>query len=120
MTSDTSRGLVWKIPRSSICGAVDPRSNRGVSGRAAVEETVATERTIVWRRRRANWLGAGQAYRLAAFDPDVRSETVDLQSHIRLVESGNTVGLLRDLVWIGQRATARQVAGSAGGDTVGD
>ena len=55
--------------------------------------------------------------------PDMRFETADLQSHIRRVESGNTVGLLRDLVWIGQRATARQVAGSAGsagGDTVGD
>lgn len=53
----------------------------------------------------------------------MRFETADLQSHIRRVESGNTVGLLRDLVWIGQRATARQVAGSAGsagGDTVGD
>ncbi len=50
---------------------------------------------------------AEQACRRAGFEPDVRFETADLQSHIRLVESGNAVALLPDLVWIGRGTTAR-------------
>ena len=52
---------------------------------------------------------AEQACRRAGFEPDVRFETADLQSHIRLVESGNAVALLPDLVWIGRGTTARLV-----------
>lgn len=42
---------------------------------------------------------AEQACRMAGFEPDVRYETADLQAHVRLVESGNAVALLPDLVW---------------------
>lgn len=42
---------------------------------------------------------AEQACRQAGFEPDVRFETADLQAHIRLIESGNAVALLPDLVW---------------------
>lgn len=42
---------------------------------------------------------AEQACRTAGFEPDVRYETADLQAHVRLVESGNAVALLPDLVW---------------------
>lgn len=49
---------------------------------------------------------AEQACRQAGFEPDVRFETADLQAHIRLVESGNAVALLPDLVWTARDITA--------------
>ena len=45
---------------------------------------------------------AEQRCRAAGFEPDVRFETADLQAHIRLIESGNAVALLPDLVWAGR------------------
>ena len=41
---------------------------------------------------------AEQSCRLAGFEPDLRYETADLQAHAQLVESGNAVALLPDLV----------------------
>ncbi|GHG52848.1 transcriptional regulator [Sinomonas cellulolyticus] len=52
---------------------------------------------------------AEQACRAAGFEPDVRYETADLQAHVRLVESGNAVALLPDLVWVGRTPSARLV-----------
>jgi DNA-binding transcriptional LysR family regulator len=52
---------------------------------------------------------AEQACRSAGFEPDVRYETADLQAHVRLVESGNAVALLPDLVWVGRTPAARLV-----------
>lgn len=52
---------------------------------------------------------AEQACRLAGFEPDVRFETADLMAHIRLVESGNAVAILPDLVWSGERPTLDMV-----------
>lgn len=46
---------------------------------------------------------AEQACRCAGFEPDVRFETADLQAQIRLIESGNAVGLLPDLLWAGRQ-----------------
>jgi DNA-binding transcriptional LysR family regulator len=46
---------------------------------------------------------AVQLCRAAGFEPDVRFETADLVTHIRLVASGNAVGLLPDLVWAAAR-----------------
>lgn len=46
---------------------------------------------------------AEQLCRAAGFDPDVRFETADLMAHIRLIRSGNAVGLLPDLVWAGEQ-----------------
>ncbi|BDZ54560.1 hypothetical protein GCM10025870_16330 [Agromyces marinus] len=45
---------------------------------------------------------AEQLCRQAGFEPDVRFETADLMAHIRLIRSGNAVGLLPDLVWAGE------------------
>ncbi|MFD4422519.1 LysR substrate-binding domain-containing protein [Agromyces sp. NPDC058484] len=45
---------------------------------------------------------AEQLCRDAGFEPDVRFETADLMAHIRLIRSGNAVGLLPDLVWAGE------------------
>ncbi|MEW1920287.1 LysR substrate-binding domain-containing protein [Pseudarthrobacter oxydans] len=50
---------------------------------------------------------AEQACRSAGFEPDVRYETADLQAQIRLIESGNAVALMPDLVWTGRDTTAR-------------
>lgn len=52
---------------------------------------------------------AEQVCRSAGFEPDVRYETADLQAHVRLVESGNAVALLPDLVWVGRRPSTRLV-----------
>ncbi|MDR5701550.1 LysR family transcriptional regulator [Agromyces aerolatus] len=48
---------------------------------------------------------AMQLCREAGFEPDVRFETADLMAHIRLIRSGNAVGVLPDLVWAGERPT---------------
>lgn len=45
---------------------------------------------------------AEQQCRSAGFEPDVRYESADLEVHIRLVESGNAIALLPDLVWVGR------------------
>lgn len=50
---------------------------------------------------------AEQACRSTGFEPDVRFQTADLQAQIRLIESGNAVGLMPDLVWTGRGTTAR-------------
>jgi DNA-binding transcriptional LysR family regulator len=50
-----------------------------------------------------------QLCRATGFEPDVRYETADLQSQIRLVESGNAVALIPDLVWAGRSTSCRLV-----------
>ncbi|WP_033342746.1 LysR family transcriptional regulator [Catenuloplanes japonicus] len=50
---------------------------------------------------------AMQLCRVAGFEPDVRYETADLQSQIRLVETGNAVALIPDLVWAGRTTSCR-------------
>jgi DNA-binding transcriptional LysR family regulator len=44
---------------------------------------------------------AEQTCRRAGFEPDVRFETADIQTHLRLVESGNAVALLNGLSTVG-------------------
>lgn len=53
---------------------------------------------------------AEQTCRSAGFEPDVRHETADLQTQIRLVESGNAVAILPGLVWRERTTTCRLVA----------
>lgn len=50
---------------------------------------------------------AEQRCRTVGFEPDVRAETADLEVHVRLVESGNAVAILPDLVWAGRAADVR-------------
>jgi DNA-binding transcriptional LysR family regulator len=52
---------------------------------------------------------AEQACRSAGFEPDVRYETADLQAQIRLIESGNAVALMPDLVWTGRGTTSHLI-----------
>jgi DNA-binding transcriptional LysR family regulator len=50
-----------------------------------------------------------QQCRIAGFEPDVRFETADLQAQIRLIESGNAVALMPELVWAGRDTSCRLV-----------
>jgi DNA-binding transcriptional LysR family regulator len=52
---------------------------------------------------------AEQMCRSAGFEPDVRYQTADLQAQIRLVESGNAVALMPDLLWTGKDTTCRLI-----------
>lgn len=74
--------------------------------------SIADAAAIAWvmePRGTASRHFAEQACRQAGFEPDVRFETADLQAHIRLVESGNAVALLPDLVWAGRAPTIELV-----------
>lgn len=68
-----------------------------VAGRAWVMEPQGTASR--------HW--AEQLCRRAGFEPDVRFETADLQAHIRLIESGNAVAILPDLVWAGREPSVQ-------------
>jgi DNA-binding transcriptional LysR family regulator len=50
-----------------------------------------------------------QLCRVAGFEPDVRYESADLEVHMRLVESGNAVAMLPDLVWSGRTPPGRPI-----------
>lgn len=52
---------------------------------------------------------AEQTCRSAGFEPDVPFETADLQGQIRLIESGNAVALMPDLVWTGRDRSCRLI-----------
>ena len=52
---------------------------------------------------------AEQVCRTAGFDPEVRYETDDLQAHVALIESGNAVALLPDLMSVRRRPDVRFV-----------
>lgn len=50
-----------------------------------------------------------QACRSAGFEPDVRYETADLQAQVRLIETGNAVALLPDLLHAGTTRALRLI-----------
>jgi len=52
---------------------------------------------------------AEQTCRTRGFEPDVRFTSADLQTHLRLVETGCAVALLPDLVHAGRETTCRLV-----------
>ncbi len=52
---------------------------------------------------------AEQACRQAGFEPDVRFETADLTAQIALIESGNAVALIPDLMWIRRPPSVRLI-----------
>jgi DNA-binding transcriptional LysR family regulator len=73
-------------------------------------DSLETARGMPWvmePRGAASRHFAEQMCRGAGFEPDVRYETADLQAHIRLVESGNAVALIPDLVWAGRSTSCR-------------
>jgi len=50
---------------------------------------------------------AVQQCRAAGFEPDVRCEATDLDTHIALIASGHAVGILPDLIWAGHEPPLR-------------
>ncbi|WP_313811205.1 LysR family transcriptional regulator [Glutamicibacter sp.] len=76
---------------------------RGGAGNAEFDRVTALEHAanlpwVVEPTGAASRHFAEQSARLAGFEPDLRYETADLQAHAQLVESGNAVALLPDLV----------------------
>ena len=51
-----------------------------------------------------------QQCRAAGFEPEVRFESADLVSHIRLISAGHAVGILPDLVWSATEVPVRLAA----------
>ncbi len=84
-------------PRPSRFGAIDSMTDAGRVPWVMEPKGTASR----------HW--AEQLCRLTGFEPDVRFETADLQAHIRLIESGNAVALLPDLVWAGREPTVRML-----------
>ncbi|MET0724994.1 MAG: LysR substrate-binding domain-containing protein [Leifsonia sp.] len=82
----------------------------GVGATDAPVGTLEDTRTLPWVMEpvgTASREWAVQRCRSAGFEPDVRFETADLMAHIRLIRSGNAVGLLPDLVWAGEAPSVR-------------
>jgi DNA-binding transcriptional LysR family regulator len=69
--------------------------------------------------RQAHWVlepeGSAARYwtvqqcRAAGFEPDVRFEATDLDTHIALIASGHAVGILPDLIWAGHEPQLRLI-----------
>ncbi|GAA3891476.1 LysR substrate-binding domain-containing protein [Leifsonia kafniensis] len=94
--------------------AVSPAATRpGAPGAASLPITSLTAAAALpWVMEPADTASrhwATQLCRSAGFEPDVRFETADLIAHIRLIESGNAVGILPDLVWAGARPSVHLV-----------
>ncbi|TFD20077.1 LysR family transcriptional regulator [Cryobacterium sp. TMT4-10] len=85
-----------------------PHARDGRHAAAALEDA-ATLPWVMEPEGTASRQWATQLCRSAGFEPDVRFETADLIAHIRLIESGNAVGILPDLVWAGSATTLRLV-----------
>ena len=87
-----------------------PRTRTGSNTRRFAVSTLENAATLPWVMEptgTASRQWATQLCRSAGFEPDVRFETADLIAHIRLIESGNAVGILPDLVWVGETPTLR-------------
>lgn len=93
-----------KLTTDAIRLAV-PASDGGTAIRALAD--TAELPWVMEPRGAASRHWAEQACRSAGFEPDVRFETADLQAQARLIESGNAVALMPDLVWTGRGTTAR-------------
>jgi DNA-binding transcriptional LysR family regulator len=93
--------------RAAIRSAADHAADAGERGglRSPAIEQLRDAASLPWvmePRGTAARRFAEQLCREAGFEPDVRFETADLMGHIRLIRSGNAVGLLPDLVWAGE------------------
>ncbi|MFB9307842.1 DNA-binding transcriptional LysR family regulator [Agromyces hippuratus] len=103
--SGTPGGVADRISAGahSMRGGTD--ASREQSRVAASDRSLLAAATMPWvlepeGTASRDW--AEQLCREAGFEPDVRFETADLMAHIRLIRSGNAVGLLPDLVWAGE------------------
>lgn len=98
-------------------GLPDDRAPGGRLADGRVVGSLLDARDLPWvmePRGTASRHFAEQTCRAAGFEPDVRYETADLQAQIRLVETGNAVALMPDLVWTDRATTCRLVALAGG------
>jgi DNA-binding transcriptional LysR family regulator len=94
-----------RLTKDAIRLAVPPASDGGPAIRGLAD--TAELAWVMEPRGAASRHWAEQACRSAGFEPDVRFETADLQAQIRLIESGNAVALMPDLVWTGRGTSAQ-------------
>jgi len=94
----TTDAIRLAVPPAHLAGAPAMPADRPVT---KIEDT-ADLPWVMEPRGAASRHWAEQACRQAGFEPDVRYETADLQAHVRLIESGNAVALMPDLVWTGR------------------
>ena len=108
--SHSSGYTIRRADESGVAPGVADRISAGTHGGpggadASRDQSLAAASTMPWvlepeGTASRDW--AEQLCREAGFEPDVRFETADLMAHIRLIRSGNAVGLLPDLVWAGE------------------
>jgi DNA-binding transcriptional LysR family regulator len=102
--------LTLRIPARAE-GLPSARAGKvSATGRRGGIDTLADTAALPWVMEptgTASRQWATQLCRSAGFEPDVRFETADLIAHIRLIQSGNAVGILPDLVWSGEPPTVR-------------
>ncbi|PPF90242.1 LysR family transcriptional regulator [Subtercola sp. Z020] len=89
-------------------GGAGGQADTGDAPRITSLEGAARAAWVMEPRGSASRHWAEQACRQAGFEPDVRFETADLQAQMRLIESGNAVALMPDLVWT-DRGTSAQL-----------
>jgi len=94
----TSDAIRLAVPAWGVAGGMANLRTEPITG---LEDT-ATLPWVMEPRGAASRHWAEQACRQTGFEPDVRFETADLQTQIRLIESGNAVGLMPDLMWTGR------------------
>lgn len=98
----------WRDAAAGGSGA-DGGVGAGIAAGAAALAQAAARPWVMEPAGTAAREWAEQLCREAGFEPDVRFETADLMAHIRLIRSGNAVGLLPDLVWAGERPSVTLV-----------
>ena len=95
----TTDAIRLAVPFHDVAGSM---SRMLTSPITALEDTAQLP-WVMEPRGAASRHWAEQRCRQAGFEPDVRFETADLQAQIRLIESGNAVGLMPDLMWTGRQ-----------------
>lgn len=94
----TTDAIRLAIPHPHIAGMVTSLRSEAITD---ISHT-ANLPWVMEPRGAASRHWAEQACRQAGFEPDVRFETADLQAQVRLIESGNAVALMPDLMWTGR------------------
>ena len=94
----TTDAIRLAVPSPGVRGTVSHLRGEPV---LHIEDTAALP-WVMEPRGAASRHWAEQACRQAGFEPDVRFETADLQAQVRLIESGNAVALMPDLMWTGR------------------
>jgi len=107
LAADTLRLAVPPVAAGSERTGAAPPGGRGAATDIADLRDAASWPWVMEPEGTASRQWATQLCRSAGFEPDVRYETADLIAHIRLIQSGNAVGVLPDLVWSGATPTVR-------------